>query len=281
MPRRRRKRQRLGESTVPADRLVAEHPDHVWAIDFQWDQTADGHNLKLLHVVDEFTREALAIECQRRIDSDHTVDVLDRLVGERGTATAFVRCDNGPELTADRPARLVSLQPGRQRLHRPRVPMAERLRRIVRRSRPRRAARGRAVLLPDRSQGTDRGLAPGLQPPPSPQRPGDDGAGRVRRQPPPAVRAAHSNSSLGKETTRVACFPSHPAPRSRPSSQPCNNRVLPRRSPPCRPTAAAATVTPPSHPPSSHSRWTDERAPVTTTSWRTIRDIMLLNPDRG
>lgn len=101
VPRKRRKRQRLGDSAVPADRLRAEHPDHVWAIDFQWDQTADGHNLKLLHVVDEFTREALAIECHRRIDADRTVDVLDRLVLERGTAPGFVRCDNGPELTAN------------------------------------------------------------------------------------------------------------------------------------------------------------------------------------
>lgn len=70
------------------------------AIDFQWDQTADGHNLKLLHVVDEFTREALAIECRRRIDADAVVDVLDRLVLESGTAPAFLRCDNGPEMTA-------------------------------------------------------------------------------------------------------------------------------------------------------------------------------------
>ena len=59
VPQKRRKRQRLGDSTVPAQRLRAEAPDHVWAIDFQFDQTADGHNLKLLHVVDEFTREAL------------------------------------------------------------------------------------------------------------------------------------------------------------------------------------------------------------------------------
>jgi putative transposase len=73
----------------------------VWAIDFQFDQTADGHNLKLLHVVDEFTREALAIECYRRIDADRTVDVLDRLIIERGTAPAFLRCDNGPEMTAN------------------------------------------------------------------------------------------------------------------------------------------------------------------------------------
>jgi putative transposase len=59
VPQRRRKRQRLGVSTVPADRLQGERSDHGWAIDFQWDQTADRHNLKLLHVVDEFAREAL------------------------------------------------------------------------------------------------------------------------------------------------------------------------------------------------------------------------------
>jgi putative transposase len=72
VPQRRRKRQRLGESTVPAKRLAAERPDHVWALDYQYDQTADGRILKLLHVVDEYTREALAIECDRRIDADAT-----------------------------------------------------------------------------------------------------------------------------------------------------------------------------------------------------------------
>jgi putative transposase len=46
-------------------------------------------------------REALAIECRRRIDADKTVAVLDQLVAERGTTPAFIRCDNGPELTAN------------------------------------------------------------------------------------------------------------------------------------------------------------------------------------
>jgi putative transposase len=99
VPKRRRKRQRLGESTVPADRLRAQRPDHVWALDFQFDQTADGRVLKLLNVVDEFTREALAIHVARRIDADQTVNVLERLANTRG-APAHVRCDNGPELTA-------------------------------------------------------------------------------------------------------------------------------------------------------------------------------------
>ncbi len=101
VPSKRRKRQRLGTSTTPADRLAAEHPDHVWALDYQFDQTTDGRILKLLNVVDEHTREALAIAVDRRIDADATLDVLDRLVAERRTAPRFIRCDNGPELTAN------------------------------------------------------------------------------------------------------------------------------------------------------------------------------------
>src|SRR5215217_5311224 len=61
VPVRRRKRQRLGSSSCPADRLAAEHPNHVWALDYQFDQTIDGRILKLLNVVDEHTREALTI----------------------------------------------------------------------------------------------------------------------------------------------------------------------------------------------------------------------------
>ena len=100
VPARRRKRYRLGESTVPAKRLAAQRPNHVWALDFQFDQTADGRILKLLHVVDEFTREALDVLCERRIDADRTVARLERLVAERG-APEHLRCDNGPELTAN------------------------------------------------------------------------------------------------------------------------------------------------------------------------------------
>ena len=97
----RRKRYRFGISTTPADRLTAEHPDDVWALDFQFDVTSRGRTLKILHVVDELTRESLADVVAYNIDADVTVATLDRLVAERGTAPAFVRCDNGPELTAN------------------------------------------------------------------------------------------------------------------------------------------------------------------------------------
>src|SRR4051812_5421621 len=99
VPKRRRKRQRLGESTVPADRLRAERPGHVWAIDFQFDQAVNGRAIKLLTVVDEFPRGAWAMDVATSITADDTVKTLERLARDRG-APVHVRCDNGPELTA-------------------------------------------------------------------------------------------------------------------------------------------------------------------------------------
>lgn len=99
VPRRTRKRRRLGESTASQERLRAERPGHVWAFDFQFDQTADGRALKLLNVVDEFTREALVMHTARSITADQTVEVLERIVAQRGAPT-HIRCDNGPEMTA-------------------------------------------------------------------------------------------------------------------------------------------------------------------------------------
>jgi len=98
VPQRRRKRRRLGDSTVPARRLRAERPNQVWALDFQPDQTADGRVIRLLNVVDEFTREALEMLVERSIDADRTVSVLERLAAKRG-APEHIRMDNGPELT--------------------------------------------------------------------------------------------------------------------------------------------------------------------------------------
>jgi putative transposase len=99
VPQRTRKRRRLGDSTAPEKRLRAERPDHVWAFDFQFDQTADGKTIKLLNVVDEFTREALVMHTARNITADQTVAVLAALVAARGAPT-HIRCDNGPEMTA-------------------------------------------------------------------------------------------------------------------------------------------------------------------------------------
>ena len=99
--RKRRKRPRLGESTASAERLAATHPNHVWALDYQFDVTATGRVIKLLHVVDEFTRESLSDLVDHSIDADATVAALDRIVAARGIHPTYIRCDHGPELAAN------------------------------------------------------------------------------------------------------------------------------------------------------------------------------------
>lgn len=74
-------------------------PNALWALDFQFDVTVDGRTLKLLNVIDEFTRECPTIVVDRSIDADHVVATLDRIAAVRGMP-AFVRLDNGPEFVA-------------------------------------------------------------------------------------------------------------------------------------------------------------------------------------
>jgi len=96
---RQRKRTRLGSSENGCTRKKAEHKNHVWSYDFTLDQTSDGRRLKLMPVVDEYTRECLVIEVERRFtarDVIATLSYLFRLHGE----PAYIRSDNGPEFIA-------------------------------------------------------------------------------------------------------------------------------------------------------------------------------------
>lgn len=77
----------------------AEAVNQVWSVDFVRDQTADGQGLKILTVVDEYSREALAVEVQRRMDHLHVKSVIEALIRERG-APEFIRSDNGSEFIA-------------------------------------------------------------------------------------------------------------------------------------------------------------------------------------
>jgi putative transposase len=96
-PVRTRKRRRRDGGN--AELLRAERPNQVWALDFQFDETADRRRLKSLHVVDEHTREALAMRVGRTCTADQVVDVLADLVAVRG-APEHLRMDNGPEMIA-------------------------------------------------------------------------------------------------------------------------------------------------------------------------------------
>jgi putative transposase len=100
VPPRRHKRRRVGHSTTPADRLSAARPDHVWAIDYQFDVTSMGKTIKFLHVSDEYTRQSLSDRVAYSIDGDATVAELDRIIEQRGRHPEFIRMDNGPELAA-------------------------------------------------------------------------------------------------------------------------------------------------------------------------------------
>ena len=68
----------------------------MWSYDFVFDHCANGQQLKCLTVTDEFTKEGLAIEVAGRLGSGRVIEVLSRLVSERG-APRFLRSDNGPE----------------------------------------------------------------------------------------------------------------------------------------------------------------------------------------
>ena len=99
VPRRQPKRGRLWLNDGSCVRLRPERPDHVWAYDFVQDRTHDGKVLRMLVVVDEFTRECLAIRVERRLGSDEVLEVLAELFVSRGLPE-HIRSDNGPEFVA-------------------------------------------------------------------------------------------------------------------------------------------------------------------------------------
>lgn len=117
---RRRKRKRLtSEGRGPGE--PASGPDQVWSLDFMSDALAPGRRLKLLTVVDTFTRESLAIEVDTSISGERVARVLDRIIAERAAQPGEIVMDNGPEMTSraldqwayERGVRLRFIAPGK------------------------------------------------------------------------------------------------------------------------------------------------------------------------
>ena len=100
VPQIQRKRRRLGQGENGCVRRRSERPDHVWSYDFIHDQTADGRGLKMLPIVDEYTRECLTIEVERHLTARDVVSTLEYLFEVRGEPE-FIRSDNGPEFIAE------------------------------------------------------------------------------------------------------------------------------------------------------------------------------------
>lgn len=99
MPKKQPKRDKLWLNDGSCILLRPEHRDHVWSYDFMIDRTADGRPFKILNIIDEFTRECLAILVARKIKSQDVIEFLFNLFIFRGIPE-HIRSDNSPEFTA-------------------------------------------------------------------------------------------------------------------------------------------------------------------------------------
>ena len=99
VPHKQPKRSRLWLNDGSCIRLRPQHRNHVWSWDFVFDRTQDGRVLKLMVVIDEYTRRCLAIHVARRIRSKEALEVFADLIVRHGTPE-HIRSDNGPEMVA-------------------------------------------------------------------------------------------------------------------------------------------------------------------------------------
>jgi transposase InsO family protein len=99
VPKKQPKRGRLWLNDGSCIRLRPSRPNHVWAYDFVMARTHDGRAFRMLTIIDEYTRECLAIDVARRLRSDDVLHCLAELFADRGPPD-HIRSDNGSEFTA-------------------------------------------------------------------------------------------------------------------------------------------------------------------------------------
>jgi len=99
VPRKQPKRRRLWLNDGSCIRLRPTQRNHVWSYDFVQDRTHDGRVFRMLTVIDEFTRECLAIHVRRKLNSQDVLHVLAKLFLRHGPPE-HIRSDNGPEFVA-------------------------------------------------------------------------------------------------------------------------------------------------------------------------------------
>jgi putative transposase len=99
VPKKQRPRGRLWLNDGSCVRLRPERPCHVWSFDFVETQTHDGRRVRIMTLIDEFTRECLALRVARRINSFGVIETLADAMLVKGVPD-HIRCDNGPEMIA-------------------------------------------------------------------------------------------------------------------------------------------------------------------------------------
>jgi putative transposase len=100
LPQRHKKRRRLYHKGASIIRLRPTHPNHVWSIDFVHDKLDSGRSYKILTVLDEYTRQALAVAVRTRMGAEDVLEALYPLLLRHGTPE-YIRSDNGPEFVAE------------------------------------------------------------------------------------------------------------------------------------------------------------------------------------
>jgi putative transposase len=99
VPQKQPKKSRLWLNDGSCIRLRPEYPNHVWSYDFVEDRTHDGRKYRMLNLIDEFTRECLAIRVDRKLNSTDVIDILSDQFILRGIP-GYIRSDHGPEFIA-------------------------------------------------------------------------------------------------------------------------------------------------------------------------------------
>ena len=154
VPKKQPRKSRLWLNDGSCLRLRPCWRDHVWAYDFVADRTQDGRPLKMLTVVDEYTRECLAIDVERRADSMSVLERLAALFVERGVPD-YIRSDNGSEFHSTVGSELAGAGRGKDLVHRAGEPMGKRVCRIVEREVSRRVSQWGDLLHLAGSEGVD------------------------------------------------------------------------------------------------------------------------------
>jgi HTH-like domain len=207
LPARQPRRDRLWLADGSCVRLRPERPDQVWAYDLVEDRTRDGRKFRMLCVIDEFTREALAIRVARKLAPADVVDTPADLFVARGGVPGHSRSRPGLRVHRHGRAGLDRGRRRRDRVHREEQPVGERVRGGLQRQARGRAADRRDLQPAAGGADPDRGLAPALQ----------RRAAPLRARPPPA--GARGPARPGSLTAHPAVLPRLPAvaPTQRPN----------------------------------------------------------------